>query len=106
MRMNWKHCAGMLVVMLCMVEGYARGIGKEVEVEELSISLYNKPVTGFRLTLDRSERFVANQIIAHVAEVEQTNPFQYERSIIYENIRYSPIAEDRDLSLYFLLKSI
>jgi chromosome segregation ATPase len=104
--MNWKHCAGMLIGMLCMLGAYGKGIGKEVEVEELSISLYNKPVTGFRLTLDRSERFVANQIIAHVASVEQANPFQYERSIIYENIRYSPIAQDRDLSLYFLLKSI
>jgi hypothetical protein len=96
----------MLAGILCMAGGYARDIGKEVAVEELSISLYNKPVTGFRLTLDRSERFVANQIIAHVAAVEQASPFQYERSIIYENIRYSPIAHDRDLSLYFLLKSI
>jgi hypothetical protein len=85
---------------------YFSGFAKEVVVDELSISLYNKPVTGFRFTLERSERFVANQIIAHVAAVEATPPFQYERSIIYENIRYSPIAEDRDLSLYFLLKSI
>lgn len=81
-------------------------MAKEVEVEEISISLYNKPVTGFRLTIDRSERYVANQVIAHVASVEQANPFQFERSIIYENVRYSPITSERDLSLYYLLKSI
>ncbi len=95
-----------VIGLICLMGSYVPSFSKEVAVEELSISLYNKPVTGFRFTLERSERFVANQVIAHVAAVEPTPPFQYERSIIYENIRYAPIADERDLSLYFLLKSI
>jgi chromosome segregation ATPase len=106
MRIRWNSCVGALIGFVCLMGSYVPGFAKEIAVEELSISLYNKPVTGFRFTLERSERFVANQVIAHVAAVEQTPPFQYERSIIYENIRYAPIADDRDLSLYFLLKSI
>ncbi len=90
----------------CLLLSSTPTFSKEVQLEEVSISLYNKPVTGFRLVLDRSERFVANQIIEHVAAADNASPFQFERSIIYENIRYEPIAEDRDISLYYLLKSI
>lgn len=106
MRNRWKHWLG--AVLWAIVWWMAPGsvMAREVEVEETSLSLYNKPVTGFRLTIDRSERYVASQVIAHVASVEQASPFQFERSIIYENVRYSPIAQDRDLSLYYLLKSI
>jgi predicted nucleic acid-binding Zn-ribbon protein len=100
---SWARLVG---AFICLLGSATPIFSKEVVLEEVSISLYNKPVTGFRLVLDRSERFVANQVIDHVADSDNTSPFQYERSIIYENIRYEPIVSDRDISLYFLLKSI
>jgi hypothetical protein len=106
MRMYAISWARVLGVFICLLGWTVPAFSKEVLLEEVSISLFNKPVTGFKIVLDRSERFVANQIIEHVAASDNTSPFQYERSIIYENIRYEPIVDDRDISLYFLLKSI
>lgn len=100
---RWAFALGALI---CLLTTATPSFAKEVPLEEVSLSLHNKPVTGFRLVLDRSERYVANQIIAHVATSDNSSPFQYERSIIYENIRYEPIVDDRDISLYYLLKSI
>ncbi|MEM6272416.1 MAG: hypothetical protein AAF998_23595 [Bacteroidota bacterium] len=77
-----------------------------VRVEEVTLSLYNKPVTGFRVVLDRSQSFVTRQLMDHVAEYENAQPFQYERTLIYENIRYAPVTDDRDVSLYFLMRSL
>ena len=106
MRKSAIRGAYVLGAFICLLGSTKPAFSKEIPLEEVNISLYNKPVTGFRLVLDRSERFVANQIIEHVADADATSPFQYERSIIYENIRYAPIVGDRDISLYFLLKSI
>lgn len=77
-----------------------------VKVEEVTISLYNKPVTGFRVVLDRGQSVVSRKIVDHVSQSENAKPFEYERTIIFENIRYSPITEDRDISLYFLLRNL
>lgn len=78
----------------------------DVLLQEIPLSLYNKPVTGYRMTLDRSQRFVEQQITKHVAESVSARPFQYERTIIYENIRYTPVTSEQDISLYFLLRGI
>jgi chromosome segregation ATPase len=92
-----------LAVFFGMVQGlYA----SDVALQEIPLSLYNKPVTGYRLTLDRSQRFVEQQIIKHIGESISNRPFQYERTMIYENVRYRPVASDQDISLYFLLRSI
>lgn len=77
-----------------------------VKVDEVTISLYNKPVTGFRVVLDRSQSVVSSKIIDHISQSESAKPFEYERTIIYENIRYAPITEERDISLYFLLRNL
>ncbi len=103
-KIHWRALA--FLGMICLLFSGNFALGRDVELEELSISLYSKPVTGFRLVLDRSERFVSNQIIAHVGAEDPTPAFQYQRSIIFENIRYNPISEDKEISLYFLLKSL
>ena len=78
----------------------------DVALQEIPLSLYNKPVTGYRLTLDRSQRFVEQQIAKHVAESVSARPFQYDRTIIYENVRYTPVTSEQDISLYFLMRGI
>ena len=49
---------------------------------------------------------MTKQVLEHVLGHASAKPFQYERTIIYENIRYAPITEDRDISLYFLLRDL
>jgi hypothetical protein len=78
----------------------------DVVLQEIPLSLYNKPVTGYRFTLDRSQRVVEQQIGKHVAESVSARPFQYDRTIIYENVRYTPVTSEQDISLYFLLRGI
>jgi hypothetical protein len=106
MRRCWIQLMGVLLGWMSLTVCPSSASAREVVVEELLISLYNKPVTGFRMILDRSERLVANQIREYVEISDPTRPFQYERSIIYENIRYRPVSADHDLSLYFMLKNI
>lgn len=79
---------------------------KEVEVEEVTISLYSRPANGFRMVLDRRMGFVSNQIMKHVSKNGGETPFQYEHTIIYENIRYKPLKEEKDVSLYYLIRSV
>lgn len=80
--------------------------GREIEVKEVTISLYSRPVNGYRLVLDRKMSSVTNQILRHVSSKGAGSPFQYEHTIIYENIRYAPITNDRDISLYFLVRTV
>lgn len=80
--------------------------GREIEVKEVTISLYSRPVNGYRLILDRKMSNVTNQIIRHVSSKGAGSPFQYEHTIIYENIRYAPITNDREISLYFLVRTV
>lgn len=49
-----------VIGLICLMGSYVPSFSKEVAVEELSISLYNKPVTGFRFTLER-QRAVCRQ---------------------------------------------
>ena len=103
------HCVHKRPVILAfllfaLIWAGARVSASEVILQELPLSLYNKPVTGYRFTLDRSQRFVEQQVIKHVEESATTKPFQYDRTLIYENIRYTPIMEVQEMSLYFLMR--
>lgn len=99
-----------LAILLCCLAilfGTAQALrAGDVQLQEIPLSLYNKPVTGYRMTLDRSQRFVEQQINKHVGESVSAKAFQYERTIIFENIRYTPVTSEQDISLYFLLRSI
>lgn len=92
--------------LICLLLSGNSTFAKEVKLEELSISLYSKPVTGFQVILDRTENFVSRQIISHVSAINTKPAFQYQHSIIFEDVRYSPISTERDISLYFMLKSL
>lgn len=84
----------------------ASSFAREVRVQEVTISLHNKAVTGFKVRLDRNTRIVTEQVLEHVARQTSGNPFQYDNTIIYENVRYRPVSVTRDLSLYFMLKNL
>lgn len=101
MKIRWTIIG---LLMIWVTAGTASG--RQVKVEEIALSLYNKPVTGYRVLLDRSQRVVTNQILKHIAAADETKPFQFERTIIYENIRYTPITEARDISLHFLMRNL
>lgn len=79
---------------------------REVRVEEVPISLHNKAVTGFKVVLDRNVSTVSNQIRQHVAIFDGSDPFQYDKTIIFENIWYRAITAQRRITLYFVLRKV
>lgn len=81
-------------------------IAREVRVQEVTISLHNKAVTGFKVRLDRSVRVVSGRVIDHVSQHYKDSPFQYDNTIIYENILYRPLSVSRELSLYYMLRNV
>ena|GEM_PF-3121677 len=100
------HCLSSIraLLLLLFLIGQANLHAAVVELKEIPISLYNKPVIGYRMTLDRGQRVVEQQILKHVSEFDSKKPFQFEKTIIYEEIRYSPITDDPLISLHFLLR--
>lgn len=75
-------------------------------MKEVSLSLYNKPVTGYRLVIDRGQATVTQHILQHVSFFDQHKPFQYEQTIIYENITYPPVTDTREITLYYMLRNL
>ncbi len=96
----------LLFVFLVFGIGTPEVMAREVLVEEVSISLYNRPVTGYRVLLDRNPKVVKEQVLAHINSQEDSPPFKFEQTLIYENIRYLPISEARDLSLYYVIQNL
>lgn len=86
--------------------GSSESWARDVRVEEVSISLYNRPVTGYRVLLDRNPKVVKEQVLAHISSRDDSPPFKFEQTLIYENIRYIPISEARDLSLYYVIQDL
>ncbi len=82
-----------------------KAAAREINVKEVKLSLFKKPVTGYRLVIDRHSKLVESRIIRHVAEQEGT-PFQFEKTIIFENIMYPPVTRQKAISLYFLLHNL
>lgn len=78
---------------------------REIRVKEVKLSLFKKPVTGYRLVIDRHSKFVASRIIKHVSE-ENAKAFQFEKTIIFENINYPPVTKSKEISLYYLLHNL
>lgn len=78
----------------------------QVTVKEVSLSLYNKPVNGYRVMLDRNQKLVAGQIVKHVTASGVAAPFEFERTIIFENVFYKPVTDSREISLYYLLRTV
>jgi hypothetical protein len=95
-----------LLTLLALLLLAPRAWAGEVAVKEVSLSLYNKPVTGYRLVLDRGQATVSQHIVQHVAFFDNHKPFEYEQTIIYENIVYSPVTSNREITLYYLLRSL
>lgn len=95
-----------LIFLSALWLGSPEAFARDVKVEEVSISLYNRPVTGYRVLLDRNPKVVREQILSHVNSREDRPPFKFEQTLIYENIRYVPISEARDLSLYFVIQDL
>lgn len=100
--MSWK---GTLLVLLCLFLGLTEVQAKEVQAREVNLTLYNKPVTGYRVVLDRSTDFIIEKIDAHLEDFK-VKPFRFEQTVIYENILYSPITETKEISLHYLLKNL
>lgn len=97
------------VMLLCIVilgSMTSQAWAKEVKMEEVSVSLYNRPATGYRVLLDRNTKVVRDQILSYISVQEQSPPFKFEQTLIYENIRYQPISVARDLSLYFMVHDL
>ena len=80
-------------------------LAREVEVKEVDLTLHNKPVSGFRMIIDRSSKTVLRSIIA-ANEDYNTKPFHFEQTLIYENIRYAPVTSSRDISLYYIMRGL
>jgi|GEM_PF-5115170 len=94
-------------LMVLLVVGMDSNVqAREVKMEEVSVSLYNRPATGYRVLLDRNTNIVRDQILSYISIQEQSPPFKFEQTLIYENIRYQPISMARDLSLYFMVHDL
>ena len=80
-------------------------MGKEIVIKEVRLSLYSKPVNGYRFTLDKTSRFVSTQIIKHVSAIAG-KPYQFEKTIIFEHVLYPPITTRNEVTLYYILRSL
>ena len=100
--MSWKGIFLILIGTFCGLSGLQ---AKEVQVREVNLTLYNKPVTGYRMVLDRNTDFIVQKVDDHLATFK-VKPFRFEQTIIYENILYSPITETKEISLHYLLKNL
>ncbi len=107
LRKIWVVLGTVLLLMLMGGLGQPNPLqARQVRVEEVAISLHNKPVTGFKVVLDRSPATISSRIIEHVATFDATDPFQYDQTIIFENIRYRAITAQKRISLYFVLRQV
>jgi hypothetical protein len=100
-----KFLRGILIVCLIAASMPATKAG-QVTVKEVSLSLYNRPVNGYRVMLNRTQKMIAAQIVKHVTASGVAAPFEFERTIIFENVFYKPVTDSREISLYYLLRTV
>ncbi|MCB9234333.1 MAG: hypothetical protein H6581_21930 [Bacteroidia bacterium] len=91
--------------LLLLFGATGKFFAKEINIKEVKISLFNKPVVGYRLFLDKPNKTVINQILKHVGKYDH-KPFLFERTVIFENIFYPPVTERKEISLYYLLHDL
>lgn len=101
--MKIKHYLSLILLFVCLSFEWASA--KEVVVKEVNLSLFNKPVVGYRMALDKSPKFLTAQVIKHASRFK-AKPFQFENTIIFENVMYPAITESKEISLYFLLQPL
>ncbi len=101
-----KGLYSLLFIFVMLGGGPPQILAQNVLLEEVLISLYNRPVTGYRVLLDRNHKFVQEQVLAHVSAHDASPPFRFGQNIIYENMRYRPISEARDLSMYYMVRDL
>lgn len=103
---RFQKLVGWMLLLVCIFSGVQQVNAREVPLREVPITLYSKSVTGYRLLMDRPLNVVTDQITDHVGAFTSLRPFQYERTIIYENLRYAPVSRDREISLYYILREL
>lgn len=97
------RCLPILLIALLSFSGLE---AREVSVKEVTVALHQRPVNGYRMVLDRSKNFVSQQVRKHIGKSGDYKAFEYDRSIIFENILYSPVNDNHKISLYFMLRGL
>ena len=95
-----------ILILILALFAFQAGLAGEVKVKEIRVSLFNKQVTGFHMVFDRNIKVAKGAIVKFVERVRGAKGFEFENTIIFENINYPAITKNKEISLYYLLHEL